>query len=117
MLVKRTLFIWGLAAFVLTLAFSFWHAPRDDAAPAAAAEPYKGSLASADPRPADSSLSVATPLSMATPPPAAAPAPAAAAMEPVVPPAEPVQSDQPDTDNGATPVSRDRGSDRGSRSR
>jgi hypothetical protein len=110
--VARRLLLCGLAAFALTLALSFWHDWRYDAAPAAriAPQPVKGGLASTGALPSNPSSSEA----MTTP--AAAAAPAATAMTPVIAPAEPVRSDPPDVDDRATLVRRDRGAERGSRS-
>jgi hypothetical protein len=109
--VATRLLLCGLAAFILTLAFSFWHNGRDDT-PAArvAPQPVTGSLASTGAVPSNPSSSEAMTRS------AAAVAPAATAMNPVIAPSEPVQSDPPDVDDGATLVRRDRDAGRGSRS-
>jgi len=112
MLVTRRLLLCGIAAFILTLAFSFWHDERYDAAPATrvAPRPVKGSLASTGAVP----LNPASSEAMTTP--TAAVAPAATAMSQVIAPSGPVQSDPPDVNDGATLVRRDRGAERGSRS-
>ena len=111
-LVARRLLLCGLAAFILTVALSFWHDRRYDAAPATrvAPQPVKGSLASTGAVPSNPSSSEA----MRTP--AAAVAPVATAVTPVIAPSEPVQSDLPDVDNDATPARGDRGAERGARS-
>jgi hypothetical protein len=88
----------GLGTFILTLAFSFWHDWRHDAAPVtrAAPQPHKDSLVPAG-------AVASNPLG---PPPAIAPP-------------EAVQSDPystPDVDDGTTLARRDRGAERGSRS-
>jgi len=109
-LVARRLLLCGLAAFILTLAFSLWHDGGFDVAPAAlvAPQPGKGSLASTGAVPLKRSSS-----GLSTTPTAAA-VPAATAMTQVIAPSEPVQSDP--VDNDATPARRDRGAERGSRS-
>ncbi len=109
----RRLLICGVAAFILTLAFSSWHDRRYDAAPVADVVPLpsKGSLVSPGAPPLNPPSSEAA----TTPTAAAAPAPAVTAMKPVIAPDEPAQSDP--VANGATLVRRDRGAEPGSRSR
>jgi hypothetical protein len=110
--VARRLLLCGLAAFILTLAFSLWHDGRFDVAPAAAVapQPGKGSLASTGAVPLNPSSSGV----LTTPTAAAVPAATAVTQPSVI--VEPVQSDPPDVDDDATPARGDRGAERGSRS-
>lgn len=110
----RRLLLCGLAAFILTLAFSLWHDGAFDAAPAArvASQPGKGSLASTGAVPLKPSLSGV----LTTPTAAAVPAATAMTQPSVIAPSEPVQGDPPAIDDDATPVRGDRGAERGSRS-
>jgi hypothetical protein len=108
-----------VGAFVLTLAFLFWQDGlwRYGAAPAARAAPHphnslvsKGAVAS----------NPLVPSSEAVTTPSAAAALAAAAIAPPEPAQSEPQSEpysSPDADNGAMPAPRDRGAERGSRSR
>ena len=114
---ERRLLLCGVAAFILTLAFSFWHDGRYDAAPSArdSSQPNTKSLAptvelASNPfssQPMTPPTAAAAPLAPVTnPPPADAPS-------------EPVQSDppaSPDVYERTTLVWRDRGAEHGSRS-
>jgi len=110
--VARQLLLCGLAAFILTLAFSLWHDGGFDLAPVAhvAPRPAKGSVTSTGAVPSNPfSSGVLTTRTAAVP--------AAIAMTqppPVIAPSEPVQSDS--VDNDAALVRGDRGDERGSRS-
>jgi hypothetical protein len=115
--VERRLLLCGVAAFILTLAFSFWHDGRHDAARSARVAPQPDM----DSRASTGALAANPFSSEAMTPPIAAAAPAAPAMNP--PPAdappEPVQSNPPassDVDARTTLVWRDRGAEHGSRS-
>jgi hypothetical protein len=110
--VATRLLLCGLAAFILTLAFSLWHDGGFDAAPAAPVAPQPGKSSRASTGAVPWSLSSSGVSTMPTA--AAVPAATALTQPSVIAPSEPVQSDP--VDNDATPARRDRGAERGSRS-
>jgi hypothetical protein len=102
------IFLCGLTAFVLTLAFSLWDDGRHDKATVTriAPHPLKRSLVAKE----------AAPLIPSVPPPAATSTPTAAPA-PAVSAVNPSPGAAPDVDDEAKLARRDRGTERGSRSR
>jgi hypothetical protein len=105
MLVDMRILQFGLTVFILTLAFSFWHDGRRDAAPMtrAAPEPYKQ-------RPVSQGAVASNPAPFAV----AAPAAAVMTPPPAIPPTEVVPDATPDADESHSRSDR---AERGSRSR
>lgn len=109
-LVGKRILLWGVAAFILALAFSFWHDGGYHTAPATRvpAQADKPSLAPAAPVASNawgpSSEAVTTPTAAAAPTVTGTDPPAAIAPSIA------------DADSGATLARRDRGAEHGSRS-
>jgi hypothetical protein len=107
-LVEMRILLCGLTAFILTLAFSFWHDRGHDAVPVAHTAPEPLKEDSLVPTSAAPSTPLApSPAAISTP--AAAPAPVTAVNQP--------PAAVPDVDDEAMLVRRDRGTERSSRSR